>query len=55
MMRRRPIPRSDYHYQPSPKGASLRYELILNGAVRKYPDGRDNRTTRSVALSSIAV
>jgi hypothetical protein len=40
-MRRRPIPRSDYHYQPSPKGPSLRYELILNGAVRKYPDGRE--------------
>jgi len=41
MIRRRPIPRSAYSWQPEPKGPSLRYELILNGAVRKYPDGRE--------------
>ena len=40
-MRRRPIPRSAYKWQPSPKGPSLRYELICDGAVRKYPDGRE--------------
>jgi hypothetical protein len=39
--RRRPIPRSAYHWIPKPKGPSLRYELILNGAVRVYPDGRE--------------
>jgi hypothetical protein len=38
---RRPIPRSPYHWQPEPKGPSLRFELICNGAVRKYPDGRE--------------
>lgn len=41
MMRRRPIPRSFYRWTPEAKGPSLRYELILNGAVRKYPDGRE--------------
>jgi hypothetical protein len=41
MNRRRPIPRSNYHWSPKPKGPSLRYELILNGAVRRYPDGRE--------------
>jgi hypothetical protein len=41
MIRRRPIPKSNYQWQPKPKGPSLRYELILNGAVRKYPDGRE--------------
>lgn len=41
MIRRRPIPRSAYRWQPKPKGPSLRYELILNGAVRRYPDGRE--------------
>lgn len=39
--RRRPIPRSAYSWKPEPKGPSLRYELILNGAVRRYPDGRE--------------
>lgn len=41
MMRRRPIPRSAYQWRPEPKGPSLRYELIANGSVRKYPDGRE--------------
>jgi len=31
--RRRPIPRSLYRWEPSPKGPSLRYELICNGAA----------------------
>ena len=41
MIRRRPIPRSAYHRQPKAKGPSLRFELILGGAVRRYPDGRE--------------
>ena len=41
MIRRRPIPRSAYSWHPEPKGPSLRYELILDGAVRVYPDGRE--------------
>lgn len=41
MIRRRPIPKSNYAWSPSPKGPSLRFELILNGAVRRYPDGRE--------------
>jgi len=41
MIRRRPIPRSAYNWKPEPKGPSLRYELVLDGAVRKYPDGRE--------------
>ncbi len=41
MIRRRPLPRSPYRWAPEPKGPSLRYELICNGAVRKYPDGRE--------------
>jgi hypothetical protein len=40
-LRRRPIPRSAYHWHPEPKGPSLRYQMILNGAVRVYPDGRE--------------
>lgn len=36
MIRRRPIPRARFY--PS---ESLRYELILGGAVRRYPDGRE--------------
>jgi hypothetical protein len=36
MIRRRPILRS----APKPEH-SLRYETILNGAVRVYPDGRE--------------
>ena len=41
MIRRRPIPRSLYRWHPEPKSSSLRFELILNGAVRVYPDGRE--------------
>jgi hypothetical protein len=41
MIRRRPIPRSPYQWKREPKPSSLRYELILNGAVRLYPDGRE--------------
>ena len=41
MIRRRPIPRGDYHWHPEPKESSLRFTLILNGAVRVYPDGRE--------------
>lgn len=34
--------RSDYRYKgPKVKGTSMRYELILDGAVMKYPDGRE--------------
>ena len=40
MNRRRPIPRSAYRYLAKAKPANvLRYELILNGAVRRYPNG----------------
>jgi hypothetical protein len=39
--RRRPIPRSPYRWEPVAKGPSMRYELILDGAVRKYKDGRE--------------
>jgi hypothetical protein len=40
--RRRPIPRTPYSWQPEAKGRSLRYDLILDGAVRKYKsDGRE--------------
>lgn len=42
MIRRRPLPRSTYRYSPSAKpDRSLRYETILNGAVRVYPGGRE--------------
>ena len=41
-IRRRPIPR--LHHFPA---SSLRYELILNGAVRRYPDGREVCTETS--------
>ena len=41
MIRRRPIPRSSYSYRPEAKPESLRYQMILNGAVRVYPDGRE--------------
>jgi hypothetical protein len=41
-IRRRPIPRSRYEHAPGRKPPqSLRYELILDGAVRVYPDGRE--------------
>ncbi|HEY1800060.1 MAG TPA: hypothetical protein VGG46_03915 [Terriglobales bacterium] len=38
---RRPIFRQPYRWQPKPKPSSLRYELILDGAVRVYPGGRE--------------
>lgn len=42
MIRRRPIPRSSYSWQRGTKPVnSLRYETILDGAVRVYPDGRE--------------
>ena len=42
MNRRRPLPRSNYQYLAKAKPSNvLRYELILDGAVRKYPDGRE--------------
>lgn len=40
-IRRRPIPRSVYSWKSEAKAPSLRYELICNGAVRRYPDGRE--------------
>jgi hypothetical protein len=42
MIRRRPIQRSSYHWHPEPKGPSLRYQLVLNGAVRVYKDSAGN-------------
>ena len=36
MNRRRPIPKARIYPEHS-----LRYELIANGSVRKYPDGRE--------------
>lgn len=43
MIRRRPIPRSDYRWSPSPKSANvLRFELIQGGAVRVYKDNQGN-------------
>jgi hypothetical protein len=42
MIRRRPIPRSEFRWSPSPKKPNvLRFELIQGGAVRVYPDGRE--------------
>lgn len=41
MIRRRPIPRSSYSWTPKPKPESLRYEIILDGAAVRYPDGRE--------------
>jgi len=35
-LRRRPIPRTRHYPEQS-----LRYELILDGAVRRYHDGRE--------------
>lgn len=41
MMRPRPIPRGNYRYQKKAKPPNyLRYDVILDGAVRVYPDGR---------------
>ena len=39
--RRRPIPKRLYPWLAAAKGPSLRYELICNGAVRKYLGGRE--------------
>lgn len=36
MIRRRPIPKARYY-----PDKSLRYETIMDGAVRVYPDGRE--------------
>jgi hypothetical protein len=36
MIRRRPIPRA--HFYPE---RSMRYTVVLDGAVRVYPDGRE--------------
>jgi hypothetical protein len=36
MIRRRPIPKARYY-----PNSSLRYETLLDGAVRIYPDGRE--------------
>lgn len=38
MRRFRPILKRAYRWTPKPKESSLRYELILNGAVRVYRD-----------------
>jgi hypothetical protein len=35
---RRPIQRQPYRWTPEPKGPSLRFDLILEGAVRVYKD-----------------
>jgi hypothetical protein len=54
MIRRRPIPRGDYHYSPRTKPVnSLRYETILNGAVRVYRDSEGN-VTREVCNDNAA-
>ena len=40
--RRRPIPKSDYHWKRAPKKENILYfTLICDGAVRKYRDGRE--------------
>src|SRR5215469_4623162 len=39
--RRRPIPRRTYPWLAYDRGPSLRYELICDGAVKRYPDGRE--------------
>jgi hypothetical protein len=39
--RRRPIARRAYPWLAENRGPSLRYELICDGAVRRYPDGRE--------------
>ena len=42
MSRFRPIPRTSYHWKREPKPANvLRFELLLDGAVRRYADGRE--------------
>lgn len=44
MIRRRPIPRS--HFYPE---QSMRYTVMLDGAVRVYPDGREVCNDHTVA------
>jgi len=39
--RRRPIRKCLYPWLAAAKGPSLRYELICNGAIRRYPNGRE--------------
>jgi hypothetical protein len=42
MIRRRPIRKSAYRWSPSPKPANvLRWEIILDGAAVRMPDGRE--------------
>lgn len=38
---RQPKERKPYQWQRKAKKVSMRFELILGGAVRKYPDGRE--------------
>jgi hypothetical protein len=42
MIRRRPIPKTAYSWHPKAKESSLRYEVILEGAVRVYKDSLGN-------------
>jgi hypothetical protein len=37
----RPKEHKPYRWKPKAKGESQHYELIMDGAVRKYPDGRE--------------
>lgn len=40
--RRRPIPKGNYHWKREPKPVNiLRYDVILDGAVVRYFDGRE--------------
>lgn len=41
MIRRRPLPRSIYRWEPKAKVSSLRWEVILGGAAIRMPDGRE--------------
>lgn len=38
---RAPKERRQYFWKPKAKKASLKFELICDGGVRKYPDGRE--------------
>lgn len=38
---RRPSQSRPYHWKPKAKKKSLKFDLILDGAVIKYPDGRE--------------
>jgi hypothetical protein len=50
---RRPIPRQPYRWSPEPKGPSLRFDLILEGAVRVYKDAL-GKVLREVCQDSAA-